>query len=61
MKASVFMITYNHEKYISQAIKSVMMQKTNFRYELVIGEDYSEDRTIKFAFIIKKNIQMKLD
>lgn len=42
---SVLMITYNHEKYIAQAIDSVLMQKTNFDYEIVIGEDCSTDRT----------------
>ena len=39
------MITYNHEKFIGQAIESVLMQKTNFDYELVIGEDCSTDGT----------------
>lgn len=42
---SVLMITYNHEKYIAQAIDSVLMQKTNFDFEIVIGEDCSTDRT----------------
>ena len=42
---SVFMITYNHEKYIEKAIKSVLMQKTNFSWELIIGEDFSTDGT----------------
>ncbi len=44
-KVSVLMITYNHEKFIAQAIESVLMQKTNFGVELVIGEDCSTDRT----------------
>lgn len=35
-KLSVCMITYNHEKFISQAIESVLMQKTDFDFELVI-------------------------
>lgn len=39
------MITYNHEKFIREAIESVLMQKTNFDYELVIGEDCSTDTT----------------
>mgnify|MGYP003814853055 FL=1 len=42
---SVHMITYNHEAYIAQAIEGVLMQKTNFRFELVIGEDCSTDST----------------
>lgn len=42
---SVFMVTYNHEKYLSEAIESVLMQKTNFSYQLIIGEDCSSDGT----------------
>lgn len=42
---SVAMITYNHEKYILKAINSVLEQKTNFVYEIVIGEDFSKDGT----------------
>src|ERR1017187_9329084 len=44
-KVSVLMITYNHEKYIAPAIESVLMQKTDFPYELIIGEDCSTDGT----------------
>jgi glycosyltransferase involved in cell wall biosynthesis len=39
------MISYNHEKYIAQAIESVLIQKVAFDYELVIGEDCSTDNT----------------
>jgi len=42
---SVCMITYNHEKYIARAIESVLKQQTDFKYELVIGEDCSTDNT----------------
>lgn len=42
---SIFMLTYNQEQYIAQAIESVLMQKTNFSYQLVIGEDCSDDQT----------------
>jgi glycosyltransferase involved in cell wall biosynthesis len=44
---SVGMITYNHEPYIAKAIEGVLMQKTNFNYEFVIGEDCSIDNTAK--------------
>ena len=45
IKVSVCMITYNHERFIAQAIESVLMQETDFRVELVIGEDCSTDGT----------------
>jgi len=46
---SVCMITYNHENFISEAIEGVLMQKTNFPIELVIGEDCSNDNTRKIC------------
>lgn len=48
-KVSVCMITYNHEKFIAQAIESVLMQRTPFDYELVIGEDSSQDATAEIV------------
>lgn len=45
VKLSVCMITYNQEKYVRQAIESVLEQKTNFQIELVVGDDASKDNT----------------
>lgn len=42
---SVWMTTYNHERFIGKAIESVAMQNTTFPIELVIGEDCSTDGT----------------
>ncbi len=42
---SVYMLTYYHEKYIRQAIESVLAQKTDYSYEIVISDDYSMDGT----------------
>lgn len=47
---SVLVITYNQEKFIGQALESILRQETNFEFEIVIGEDCSTDRT---AEIIK--------
>lgn len=41
----VFMVTYNHEAFIREAVESVMMQRTDFPVLLVIGEDKSTDNT----------------
>lgn len=45
MIVSVAIITYNHEKYISKALDTVLAQQTDFDYEIVIGEDCSSDNT----------------
>jgi glycosyltransferase involved in cell wall biosynthesis len=42
---SVCFITYNHEKYIREALDSVLMQHVNFSMEIVIGNDCSTDGT----------------
>src|SRR5690348_3619706 len=45
---SVLMTAYNREKYISQAIESVLRSSlTNF--ELIIVDDVSKDRTVEIA------------
>jgi len=45
MKLSVCMITFNHARYIKQAIDSILMQNCSFDYEIVIGDDASTDNT----------------
>jgi glycosyltransferase involved in cell wall biosynthesis len=46
-KVSVLIITYNHERFIAQALESVLMQNVDFSFEIVIGEDKSPDGTLK--------------
>lgn len=45
MLVSVVMITYGQEKYIRQAIDGVLMQRTNFKIELIVSNDASPDNT----------------
>jgi len=42
---SICVPTYNHEKYICQALDSIYMQKTQYSYEVLVGEDCSTDNT----------------
>jgi glycosyltransferase involved in cell wall biosynthesis len=44
-KVTVLVTTYNHEKFIVQALESVLMQRTNFDYDVVVIEDCSTDST----------------
>jgi glycosyltransferase involved in cell wall biosynthesis len=59
-KVSVLMITYNHEKFIAQAIESVLMQEVSFEYEFVIGEDCSSDKTREIVIDYQKKHSDKI-
>ena len=43
------MPTYNHEKYIGQAIESVLAQITKYSFNLLISDDCSTDSTAEIA------------
>ena len=38
-------ITFNHDKYISDAIDSMLAQVTDYRFEIIIHDDLSTDKT----------------
>ncbi|MBE6786816.1 MAG: glycosyltransferase [Ruminococcaceae bacterium] len=42
---TVICITYKHEDFIRQALDSFLMQKTNFKYQIFVGEDKGPDNT----------------
>ena len=42
---SIYVPVYNHEKYIVETLDSILMQKTEYRYEVLVGEDCSTDNT----------------
>ncbi len=64
---SIVCNTYNHEKYIKDAINGFLMQKTNFKFEILIHDDCSTDNTAnivkeyqeKYPQIIKPIFQTK--
>lgn len=58
---SICCTAYNHEKYISEALDSFLMQETDFPFEVIVRDDASPDKTadiireyeIKYPNIIK--------
>ena len=46
---SVCLITYKHELYIRQAIESILMQKIDFSWEIIIADDCSPDGTAQIV------------
>lgn len=57
---SVLITTYNHEKFISEAIKGALAQKTNFDFEVVIGDDCSTDNTREICLQYQSKFHEKI-
>jgi glycosyltransferase involved in cell wall biosynthesis len=61
MKLNICMITYNHEKYIEQAVRSVMMQETDFEYKLMVSDDCSTDKTREILNALENEFPGKIE
>lgn len=48
-KVSVCIVTHNHAKYIRQAILSVVEQRADFSFEIIVGDDASNDGTTEIV------------
>ncbi len=46
---SITVITYRHREYIRQCLDGILMQQTKFPYEIIIGEDGSDDGTTEIC------------
>ena len=44
-KVTITSVSYNQKKFIRQALDSFLMQKTDFDFEVIIGDDCSDDGT----------------
>lgn len=44
-KVSVCVMTYNQERFIARCIESALGQKTDFQFEVIVGDDCSTDRS----------------
>ena len=62
MIASIFCLVYNHENYLRQTLDGFLMQKTNFDFEIVVGEDCSTDnsRNILLEYKVQHPTKFKL-
>ncbi len=58
---AIYMITYNHQDYIDQAIASVMSQNTHFSFRLIIGDDGSKDGTFEKCMQWKEKFPDQID
>ena len=45
IKVSVALLSYKHAKYIRQCLDSILAQEVNFKYEIIVGDDCSNDGT----------------
>ncbi len=59
---SVRLMTYNHGKFIKEAMDGIMMQKTSFPVEIVVGDDFSTDDTLDIikSYSDTENIHVRI-
>lgn len=54
IQVSVCIVTYNQESHIAECLDSIVTQQTNFKFEIIVGEDCSTDNT---RAIVQKYIE----
>src|SRR5689334_382568 len=57
---SAIVLTYQHAPYISQCLESILMQQTNFPFEIIVGEDESSDGTREICEKFAENYPDKI-
>jgi glycosyltransferase involved in cell wall biosynthesis len=43
---SIRLMVYNNEEYIGECLDGISIQKTNFPIEVIVGDDFSNDKTL---------------
>lgn len=46
IKVTIVVLTYNHEQFITDALSSIFAQDVNFKFEILVADDGSEDGTV---------------
>ena len=49
VQVNIICATYNHEKYIKDALDGFLMQKTSFKYTVLLHDDASTDKTTEIV------------
>jgi len=57
---SVCVITFQHKNYIKECLDGILMQKTNFPFEILLGEDASTDGTREICMEYAKKYSDKI-
>lgn len=57
---SVCIQTYQHEDYIKECLDSIIIQKTDFQFEVLLGEDASDDNTRAICISYAKRYPNKI-
>lgn len=60
-KVIIGITTYNLENYIEQALKSILEQKTDFEYKIIIADDASTDSTIDIIHNYQRKYPDKIE
>lgn len=60
VKVSVCIMTYNQKEFIEECINSILRQETTFSFEIIIGEDESNDGTREICLAYAKKYPEKI-
>jgi glycosyltransferase involved in cell wall biosynthesis len=59
-KVTIIVFSFNHGKFIKQAIESILDQKVNFDFHIIVADDGSTDNTSNVLIEIVKENQNKI-
>lgn len=57
---SIVIPAYNEEKYLAKTLQSLVEQKTDYDFEVVLVDNNSTDQTVKIALSFKNNLNIRV-
>ena len=58
-KVKIFITSYNQLEYLQECVDSILCQKTNFPYQVIVSDNCSTDGTLEYLETVKKKYQDK--